>query len=194
MFTHLRWSRMLSINLLILILSLNTCRAFDAGFRQLASARAENEDSTHYGITVCALGRVTIDYIKTTYKIDTTSLESKFNETNGQCQGNIVRDIINTLSNSQSSVLYPWQFDETVKTIASANTKTDLKEVLEADSHFDSEELLAGSQLVLRRYQATIDSAINEDNYDQARNTFGEMLHTLQVSLNYIFLHSFSSD
>ena len=193
---HHRWSKTFSLNLLIIIFSLNTCYAFDAGFLQLASTPASNEDTTHYAITVCALSRVTIDYIKTVNRIDVTYLESRFNQTNGQCRGNIVHDIVYTLINSQSFGLNPSQFDGTVKTIAAANTKTDLKEALEADSHFDNEEFRGGSQLILKRYQATIDSILREDNYDQARNTFGEMLHTLQVSCNFFpsFLHSYLID
>ncbi len=175
-------SKMLSIILILLISLLNSIRAFDAGFLQLGPNQGSDNDTSHYGMTVCALSRVTVDYMRTVYKIDTTPLENKFNETNGQCQGNIVNDIINILASSQNVGVSPWQFDAAVRTIASANTKTDLKEVLEEDSHFDSEQFHDGSELILKRYRATVDSVLNEDNYDQARNTFGEMLHTLQVS------------
>lgn len=166
----------------LVFLLLNTNRAFDAGILQLKSSNQNDEDVTHYSITVCALCRVTIDYLKTAYKIDTTFLERKFNETNGECQRNIVNTIVNSLMNFQAYNVNPWQFATTVKTIAASNTKTDLKEVLTAESHFDSETFVGGSHLVLKRYQATLDS-INADKYDQARNTFGQMLHTLQVSV-----------
>jgi hypothetical protein len=173
---------------LLLLLPLNISRAFDAGFLNLRPLRQKDQDTTHYSITVCALCRVTIDYLKSAYKIDTTYLETKFNETNGQCEGNIVNDIVNILTNSQNSGVNPWQFATTVRTIASTNTKTDLKEFFNEDSHFDGEQFYDGSQLVMKRYQATLNSILEADNYDQARKTFGEMLHTLQVSL-FSFIH-----
>ncbi len=179
--------RMSLAALLLLFLTLNTSLGFDAGFLELKPTRQNDKDTTHYGITICALCRVTIDYFKSAYKIDTTYLEIKFNATNGQCQGNIVNDIVKSLTSSQSYGINPWQFATTIRTIASANTKTDLKEIFKEESHFDSEQFLGGSQLVLTRYQATLDSILKADNYDQARKTFGEMLHTLQVS-RYLLL------
>jgi hypothetical protein len=179
---------MLLLEFFLFFLLVNTTRAFDAGILELLPSRDIDRDTTHYSITVCAFCRVTIDYLKSAYKIDTTYFERKFNETNGQCQGNIINDIVNGLTNFQSSGVNPWQFSQTVKTIASTNTITDLKEAFTEESHFDSETFLKGSQLVMTRYQATLDS-IAADNYDQARKTFGQMLHTLQVSVSFVFFH-----
>jgi hypothetical protein len=176
---------MLPYILLLLLLSLNISRGFDAGILELVPVRQAEKDTTHYAITVCALCKVTIQYMKSVSKIDTTYLETKFKEKNGQCEGNIVYDIFNVLTTSQG--VNPWQFATMVKTIASSNTKTDLKEVFKGESHFDSEKIVGGSQLVLTRYQATLDSILKADNYDQARKTFGEMLHTLQVSRDFFF-------
>jgi hypothetical protein len=184
---RLFWGNMLLHVFFLMFLSMHTSCAFDAGYLELRTVRQEDQDTTHYSITVCALCRVTIDYLKSAYKIDTTYLETRFNETNGQCQGNIVNDIVNILKNSQVSGVNPWQFSTTVKTIASTNTMTDLKEVFTEESHFDSEQFLKGSQLVMTRYQATLDSILKQDNYDQARKTFGQMLHTLQVSISFFF-------
>jgi hypothetical protein len=182
---------MLLITLVSLLMALDPARGFDAGFLELkTSLRQKDKDTTHYGITVCALCWTTVDYLKTAYRLDTSYLEKKFNQTNGQCQENLVNDIVRILSSSQKTGVNPWQFATTVNTIASTNTKTDLKEALKADSHFDSEQFRGGSQLVLRRYQATLDSILKADNYDQARRTFGEMLHTLQVRL---FANAFPS-
>ncbi len=163
---------------------MNTICAFDVGSFGLFY-RGTDHDTTHYSITVCAFCRVTIDYLKSAYKIDTTYLETRFNETNGECQGNIVSDIVNILKNPQYPT-NPWQFATTVKTIASANTRIDLTEMFTTESHFDGEQFLKGSQLVMKRYQAASDSILKSDNYDQARKTFGQMLHTLQVSVPFI--------
>ncbi|CAF1095611.1 unnamed protein product [Adineta steineri] len=161
-------------------LILNSCYAFDAGFLDLKPSVRKDEDTTHYEITVCALCRVTIDYLQSVYKIDTKYLEVKFNVTNGQCDKNLVYDIVSILTNSQQTGVNPWQYATTIRTIASSNTKTDLKEVFKSESHFDSETFLGGSKLVMKRYEATVDSVLKADDYDQARKTFGEMLHTLQ--------------
>jgi hypothetical protein len=175
--------KMLAYIFVILLFSLNTICGFDAGLLELRPLRQKDGDTTHYAITVCALCNVTIQYMKSVSKIDTTFLESKFIERNGQCEGNIVNDIVKVLTTSQG--VNPWQFATMVKTIASSNTKTDLKEVFKTESHFDGETFIGGSQLVLTRYHATVDSILKADNYDQARKTFGEMLHTLQVSLDF---------
>ena len=172
-----------------LAVMLNSSSGFDAGFLEVASTRQTDRDTTHYGITVCALCRVTIDLLKNSYKIDVTQLEAKFSVTNGQCGKNIVHDIVTILTNSKAYKVNPWQFATTIKTIASANTKTDLKEVFNEDSHFDSEQFHGGSHLLVKRYQAALDSILKVDNYDQARKTFGEMLHTLQVSVRFLYSH-----
>jgi hypothetical protein len=186
---------MLASLFFVMLLLPGTCRAFDAGFLEVASApqKDKDKDTTHYGITVCALCRVTIDYLKSAYKIDVGLLEKKFNVTNGQCPQSSVRDIINVLRNSGSRDINPWQFATMVKSIASANTKTDLKEMLKAESHFDSEKFHGSSQLVLKRYEAALNSILTADNYDQARKAFGEMLHTLQVShlMSHNHCHSY---
>ena len=169
------------------VLLISSCLTFDAGFRELASSRSSNKDRTHYSMTICALCRVTIDYLKTYYKINTDYLESRFDETNAECQF----DIINLLQSSSKYTANPYEFSHTIDRIASANTKTDLKEMLEDDTHFDSESFIEGSQLILKRYQATIQQ--QRDNFDQARKTFGEMLHTLQdfySHTNYIEIGS----
>lgn len=169
----------------LLAVLLNSCSGFDAGFLEVASARQSKGDTTHYGITVCALCRVTIDLLKTFYKIDVQQLEAKFSETNGQCGNDIVRDIVSVLINSKEYKVNPWQYPTTIGIIASANTKTDVKEMFNEDSHFDSEQFHGGSHLLVKRYQAALDSVLKVDNYDQARKTFGEMLHTLQVSVRF---------
>ncbi|CAF3711602.1 unnamed protein product [Rotaria sp. Silwood1] len=176
---------------ILFILKINTIYGFDAGFIQLASARQENKDTTHYGMTICALCRVTLNFLKSTYNVDTTYLDTKFDETNGQCDGNIVRSIINLLRTSQMKGINPWLYSITVNTIASANTKTDLKEMFKEASHFDSESFIGGSKLIMKRYQSTLDAIRKSDNYDQGRKTFGEMLHTIQdfySHTNYIEL------
>ncbi|UJR38739.1 hypothetical protein I4U23_031404 [Adineta vaga] len=175
----------------LFLLTLTITYAFDAGFLELKSTRVL-KDTTHYSITICALCRVTIDYLRSLSNIDTSYLERKFNETNGQCQSNIVKDIVSFLQANQQSGINPWQYITTIRIIASSNTKTDLKEMFKSESHFDSERFVGGSQLLLKRYQASIDSIQNADNYDQARKTFGEMLHTLQdfySHSNYIELN-----
>ncbi|UJR20150.1 hypothetical protein I4U23_023282 [Adineta vaga] len=177
---YFRRQRMSPTIFFLFLLSLNITRAFDAGFLELKSARQLNKDTTHYGITICALCRATIDYLKSLPKIDTAYLETKFNETNGQCPTNLLNDIVSFLQANQQSGVNPWQYVTTIRTIASSNTKTDLKEMFNTDSHFDSERFVGGSQLVLKRYQSSINSINNAGNYDQARKTFGEMLHTLQ--------------
>ena len=174
---------MLLLVLHLLLLTFTKNHGFDAGFLELGSSRQAQKDTTHYAITICALCRLTIDYLSSVSQIDTTHLELKFNETNGQCQGSIVNDIITILTNSQSRGINPWQFSTTVKTLAAANTKTDLKEMFKEESHFDSETFVKGSKLIMKRYQVTLDNILKAENYDQARKTFGEMLHTLQVSL-----------
>ena len=188
---------MLASIFFVVLLLPGPCRAFDAGFLEVASApqkdKDKDKDTTHYGITVCALCRVTIDYLKSAYKMDVGLLEKKFNVTNGQCPQSSVRDIITALRNSGSRDINPWQFATMVKSIASANTKTDLKEMLKAESHFDSEKFHGSSQLVLKRYEAALNSILTADNYDQARKAFGEMLHTLQVShrcVTMAFIHT----
>ncbi|CAF1276448.1 unnamed protein product [Rotaria magnacalcarata] len=183
--------KLLIIIYLLLILKVNIIYAFDAGFIQLASSRQQNKDTTHYGMTICALCRVTLDYLKSTYNIDTTYLDVKFDQTNGQCQGNIVRGIINLLRSSQMKGINPWLYSITIKNIASANTKTDLKEMFKEESHFDSESFIGGSKLIMKRYQSTLDTILKADNYDQARKAFGAMLHTIQdfySHTNYIEL------
>ncbi|CAF3456340.1 unnamed protein product, partial [Rotaria sp. Silwood2] len=55
---------------LLLILKMNIIYGFDAGFIELISSRQQNKDTTHYGMTVCALCRVTLDYLKSTYNVD----------------------------------------------------------------------------------------------------------------------------
>ncbi|CAF4446256.1 unnamed protein product [Rotaria sp. Silwood2] len=170
---------------------MNLIYGFDAGFIELASSRQENKDTTHYGMTICALCRVTLDFLKSTYNVDTAYLDTKFDETNGQCQGNIVRGIISLLRTSQMKGINPWLYSITVKTIASANTKTDLKEMFKEESHFDSELFIGASKLIMKRYQSTLDAIIKSDNYDKGRKTFGEMLHTIQdfySHTNYIEL------
>ncbi|CAF1224195.1 unnamed protein product [Adineta ricciae] len=170
----------MSARLLFLFLFvLESSHAFDAGFLELKSSRAL-KDTTHYSVTVCALCRATIDYLQSLPKIDIAYLETKFNETNGQCQGSIVKDIVNFLQANQQAGINPWQYITAVRIIASSNTKTDLKEMFKSESHFDSERFVGGSQLLMKRYQASIDSIQKAGNYDQARKTFGEMLHTLQ--------------
>lgn len=169
----------------LLALIFNSSFGFDAGFLEVASTRQQDRDTTHYGITVCALCRVTIDLLKTAYKIDVTQLEAQFNETNGQCGKRAVNDIVNVLRKSKDYKVNPWQFVTTVQTIASANTKTDVKEMFNEDSHFDSEQFHGGSHLLVKRYQAALNSILKADNYEQARKTFGEMLHTLQVSIAF---------
>ncbi|CAF1348949.1 unnamed protein product [Rotaria sordida] len=165
---------------LLFILRVSIIYGFDAGFIELVSTRQQNKDTTHYGMTVCALCRVTLDFLKSTYNIDTTYLDTKFDETNGQCQENTVQSIINLLRTSQLKGINPWVYSFTIKTIASANTKTDLKEIFKEESHFDSESFIGGSKLIMKRYQSTLDAILKADNYDQGRKTFGEMLHTIQ--------------
>lgn len=180
------------IVLCLFLFPLNSVNGFDAGFLQLVPVLPKGSDTTHYSMTVCALCRVTIDYLRTAYHLDTTYLESKANVVNGQCQGNLVNEIVDFLNKSSSqSKANPWSFEATTKTIASSNTKTDLKEMLEEDSHFDSEAFIDGSQLILTRYEAAKESIVNQGNFDQSRRTFGEMLHTIQdfySHTNYIEL------
>ena len=104
------FSTMSPLSTLVLLLILNPGYAFDAGLLELSPLRQGDGDTTHYEITVCALCRVTIDYLKSAYQIDTTLLEAKLNKTNGQCNGNIVNDISNILSSSQQKGINPWQF------------------------------------------------------------------------------------
>lgn len=172
---------MFSIQIYVFLLALTKTYAFDAGFIAMGTSRAADKDTTHYGITVCALCRVTIDYLKTTYKVNLTHLDSKFNEQTGQCDESLVKDIVNNLRAAQIQNLNVWEYSQTIKTIASSNTKTDLKEVFKEESHFDSESFVGGSNLIIRRYRTALNSILNEDNYDQARKNFGAMLHTLQV-------------
>ena len=169
---------------LLLFLSLvsYSC-AFDAGLLKLLSPNDAEGDTTHYSITVCALCRATIDYLKSTCQLDTAYLETRFNQSNGQCAENIVSDIAYVLKTSTQCNVNPWQFSTTVKSIASTNTKIDLKETFSEQSHFDSESFIQGSQLLLTRYQATLNSILQDNNYYQARKTFGQLLHTLQVSV-----------
>lgn len=173
---------------LLLILKLNSIYGFDAGFIQLAQSRQSNQDTTHYGMTVCALCRVTLNVLKSTYDIDTAYLDSKFDGTTGQCDDNIVRIIMKLLQSSQMKGINPWLYSNTIKSIASANTKTDLKEMFKEESHFDSESFIGGSKLILKRYQSALDAIKSFDNYDHARKTFGEMLHTIQV-IAYCFIN-----
>ncbi|CAF4561368.1 unnamed protein product, partial [Didymodactylos carnosus] len=134
----------LKIYYYLFLLYLNTSGAFDAGLLELRPFRdTKEEDTTHYEITVCAVCRVTIDYLKQVYKTNTQALEAKFNETNGQCNGKIINEIVAILS-GQSGV-NPFQFAAIVRYIASSNTKTDLKEPFSEKSHFDSEAILEGS-------------------------------------------------
>ncbi|CAM2704310.1 unnamed protein product [Rotaria socialis] len=149
--------------------------AFDAGFKELGTCRLKDKDTTHYGITVCGLCHVTIDYFKLAYKIDLTHLDGKFSRTNGQCDKSIVKDITNSLKKFLNKTLNSWEYPQTVKIIAASNTKTDLKEMLKEKSHFDSETFVGGSKLILKRYQITVDSIMKDDHYDQARKTFGEL-------------------
>lgn len=166
--------------LCFLLLILNVSHAFHAGFRDWKLS-IQNKDTTHYRITICALCRVTIDYLRSEYGNAAIYLNNIFNETNGQCQKNIVKDIVNTFKANPQFGINPWLFEETIERIASANSKTDLKEQFKEESHFDSESFRKGSQLVLKRYQLAINHIEVDDNYDQAHKTFGQMLHTLQV-------------
>ncbi|CAF4418758.1 unnamed protein product [Rotaria sp. Silwood2] len=170
---------------------MNIIYEFDAGFIELVSSRQQNKDTIHYGMTTCALYRVTLDYLKSTYNVDTAYLDTKFDEANGQCQEDIIQSIISLLKTSQMKGINPWLYSATVKIIASANTKTDLKEMFKEASHFDSESFIGGSKLIMKRYQSTLDAILKSDNYDQRRKTFGEMLHTIQdfySHTNYIEL------
>ena len=168
--------------LLVFLFSVGLTCGFDAGILELRPLRQADEDTTHYSMTVCALCRATIDYLKSACRIDTTYLETRFNQSNGQCAKNIVSDIAYVLRTSTQCNVNPWQFSTTVKTIASTNTIVDLKETFSEKSHFDSENFAEGSQLLLTRYQATLNSILKENNYDQGRKNFGQLLHTLQVS------------
>ncbi|CAF2558292.1 unnamed protein product [Rotaria sp. Silwood2] len=56
------------------------------------------------------------------------------------------------------------------------------------ENHFDSETIVKESKLIMKRYQTTLDAILKTDNYNQGRKTFGEMLHTIQVSLFYFIL------
>lgn len=104
-------------------------------------------------------------------------------------------DLINRMDNvlrdhSQHFGVNPWLFQKTVKTIASTNTKSDLKEMFQGESHFDSETFAGGSKWVKRRYEAAMESLSKWSDDDQARRTFGEMSDTFQVresSLNFVF-------
>ncbi|CAF1633682.1 unnamed protein product [Rotaria magnacalcarata] len=129
--------------------------------KEFGTCHLEEKDTTHYGVTVCGLCRVTIGCLKLAYKIDLTHSDVKFNQTNGQCDKDIVKDI-------------------TIKAIGASNTKTDLKEMLKEKSHFDSETFVGGPKLILKRFQTTVDSIMKDDHYDQARKTFGAMLRILQ--------------
>ncbi|CAF0762621.1 unnamed protein product [Didymodactylos carnosus] len=123
--------------------------------------------------------------------MNTATLEANFNATNGQCNGKIVNEIVTILFGHLYKSVNPFQFAKIVRDIASSNTKTDLKEAFSEKSHFDSETMLEGSQVILKRYIAATNSIQNGGDYDEARRTFGAMLHTLQdfySHTNYIEL------
>ncbi|XP_056305971.1 von Willebrand factor A domain-containing protein 7-like [Danio aesculapii] len=70
-------------------------------------------------------------------------------------------------------------FEEGIKMIISHNVNTDLKYLLVAKYHFHSESFLDGKNLIIKGMEK-ITELLNQQKFEEARKTLGEIMHTLQ--------------
>ena len=161
--------------IVILLCSLSfflAVHSFDAGW---TTTFLRSDDATHYSLTECALLEIASNYLKTIYNI--TTIQSVLNVENGQCRVKPIYTAIdvelNKLKLDRKRLLLA------INTIAQANTKMDLFEATKEATHFDDEQFDDGAVLISQRLDAALASMIME-NYEQARESFGALLHTVQ--------------
>jgi hypothetical protein len=132
--------------------------------------------ATHEAITRCAVATVTIEYIQQHFGINTPIPTI----TNGICPSSFftqVQTVFSQIASQGGSTYFNWKV--TLDYIVARNAIVDVNEQTNAPSHFDSESFIAGSQLILQRYQSAV-SALNSLDYENANEFFGKMSHTLQ--------------
>jgi hypothetical protein len=152
--------------------------AFSPSFKNPFS---QSSDATHKLITRCSLATITSEYFRSRYAINIVQP----NINNGICPSWIFTEIQNAFirigAGSQNRFS---QWENMIDDIVTSNEFVDLFEQFDESRHFDSESFIAGSSIVLRRYQYAID-AVRINDYDESNEFFGQMTHTLQGTFNY---------
>lgn len=158
---------------IVALLSIDAIDAFNPSFSSLVKPL---NGATHEAITRCGLATVTSEYFQSRYgiKIAVPTIS------NGTCSPSLFSDIQSAFSQSKykgGSTYSRWS--NTVDEIVNSNELVDLLEQTDASRHFDSESFVAGSSIILTRYQSSV-TALYASDYDEANQQFGRMTHTLQ--------------
>lgn len=147
------------------------------GFQPLPiSTSGSSSSATHDSITRCAFAIVTNEYIRTRFAIKITPPKI----TKGICPSSFftkLKSVFPNITSRGGKTYSDWR--NTLIYIVGRNTQVDVTEQTDAESHFDSESFIAGSALILERYQSAV-QALKEYDYEDANEYFGKMTHTLQ--------------
>ena len=155
-----------------LFIALFTVQSIDA-FR---SGLSPEQVSTHYGLTACALMRMTAQYLVSTYNV--TRLSRFANSTtfcinHGEILSNLQREIRQLgLVSDLTSV---------IDAIASANIDVNTEERHSPSSHFSNEQFAEGSTLVGVRLADAVSKLTDEtSSIGDVYRVFGQAIHTVQ--------------
>ena len=143
--------------------------AFEAGL-------SGQQSTTHFGLTECALLRITAGYLRSVY--NTTRLNSVADSID-VC--NDTQLIHQEIDRELDRLRIQSELRSVIDAISTSNIRVNLDEPNSAESHFHDEKFARGSTLVRNRLADTVAKLMGDaSSVIDARQSFGQAMHTLQ--------------
>ncbi|CAF2176806.1 unnamed protein product [Rotaria magnacalcarata] len=151
------------------LLLLTRSHCFDSGL-------SGQEKTTHFGLTECALLRITASYLKSIY--GSTDLD---NIADGTELCDDVETMFNRIQQETRRLGINSKLRFVIDQVCTSNVLVNLEEFTSPSSHFDNEAFIEGSLLIANRL-ADVQINLMRDSLSvfDARQSFGQAMHTLQ--------------
>ena len=159
----------MSVLILVILLLLESSRGFNSGL-------SGREQTTHFGLTECALLRTAASYLKLVH--GSARLDHLANSTE-LCED--VETIFNEIQQESRRLGVNLGLRPVIDLICTSNILVNLEELTSPSSHFDNEAFTDGSILIANRLADTQAKLISDlPSVTDARLSFGQAMHTLQ--------------
>jgi hypothetical protein len=161
--------RLILLLVLVGLLLLESSRGFNSGL-------SGREQTTHFGLTECALLRIAASYLKSVH--GSTRLDNLANSTE-LCED--VERMFNQIQRESHRLGINSALRSVIDLVCTSNILVNLEEFTSPSSHFDNEAFTEGSRLIANRL-VDVQTKLMSDSLSvtDARLSFGQAMHTLQ--------------
>lgn len=161
------WSLLL-ITLLGLLLP-NSNTGFDSGL-------SGRDKTTHFGLTECALLKIAASYLKSVH--GATGLDNLANNIE-LCED--VESMFYQIQQESRRLGISSTLRSVIDLVCTSNVLVNVEEFTSPSAHFDNEEFIEGSRLIINRLTDVRTKLLSDSlHVTDARISFGQALHTLQ--------------